>query len=387
MKLVNEYVHETMVPYYKRQLSSATLPREPNVQAPTNNDVQSVIYVEKITTNTAAIIKGGSVLAVDQSIIREMDTIGNYGAVRNKPTKINGRTRKMVHIPTRNLHPDLVREVEKCLGPTETTAPSTPTASATTSTRTTPEILTTSHTPRSTSEPQDSPPTTSATTSTRTTPEIKTTSHTPRSTSEPQDSPPTTSATTSTRTTPEIKTTSHTPRSTSEPQDSPPTTSATTSTPTTPEIKTTSHTPRSTSEPQDSPPTTSATTSTPTTPEIKTTSHTPRSTSETQEAPVSTSLTDQRHTPPAATPLQTVSTHSNKAPVQLVKGKRKLDMLLLPTEVSADELCKKCFKRGRSDMRWVECEICEQWYHATCMEIGRTQYMKIQRNETTWECC
>ncbi|XP_053382920.1 uncharacterized protein LOC123534642 [Mercenaria mercenaria] len=109
MKLVNEYVHETMIPYYKRQLSSATLPREPNVQAPTNNDVQSVIYVEKITTNTAAIIKGGSVLAVDQSIIREIDTIGNYGAVRNKPTKINGRTRKMVHIPTRNLHPDLVR--------------------------------------------------------------------------------------------------------------------------------------------------------------------------------------------------------------------------------------------------------------------------------------
>ncbi|XP_053406354.1 uncharacterized protein LOC128559171 [Mercenaria mercenaria] len=323
MKLVNEYVHETMVPYYKRQLSSATLPREPNVQAPTNNDVQSVIYVEKITTNTAAIIKGGSVLAVDQSIIREIDTIGNYGAVRNKPTKVNGRTRKMVHIPTRNLHPDLVREVEKCLGPTETTAPSTPTASATESTRTTPEILTTSHTPRSTSEPQDSPPTTSATTSTRTTPEVKTTSHTPRSTSEPQDSPPTTSATTST----------------------------------------------------------------PTTPEIKTTSHTPRSTSETQESPVSTSLTDQRHTPPAATPLQTVSTHSNKAPVQLVKGKRKLDMLLLPTEVSADELCKKCFKRGRIGMRWIEFEICEQWYHATCMEIGRTQYMKIQRNETTWECC
>ncbi|XP_053381900.1 uncharacterized protein LOC128549329 [Mercenaria mercenaria] len=163
--------------------------------------------IHKITTNTAAIIKGGSVLAVDQSIIREIDTIGNYGAVRNKPTKINGRTRKMVHIPTRNLHPDRVREVEKCLGPTETTAPSTPTASATTSTRTTPEILTTAHTP--TSEPQDSPPTTSATTSTRTTAEVKTTSHTPRSTLNLKihHLP---SATTSTPTTPEIKTTSHT---------------------------------------------------------------------------------------------------------------------------------------------------------------------------------
>ena len=67
-------------------------------------------------------------------------------------------------------------------------------------------------------------------------------------------------------------------------------------------------------------------------------------------------------------------------------------LLLLAGDVSSKpgpvkDPCTICSKGCRSNQRAIQCDGCDKWHHATCLNMGADEYYSLATNESsTWMC-